>query len=88
MVRRLQKPVVLAATKAETPIRELISAEFYELGLGEPIPISALHNIGVADLIDRLLPLLPEVELEEASSEARMMRLAIVGRPTWASPAS
>ena len=81
VVRRLQKPVVLAATKAETPMRELISAEFYELGLGEPIPISALHNIGVADLMDRLLPLLPEADLEEESAEAHMMRLAIVGRP-------
>ena len=80
VVRRLGKPVVLAANKAETPDREMIATEFYTLGLGDPFPISAMHNLGIADLMDRLMPLLPSAEPEE-ELESQAMRLAIVGRP-------
>ena len=79
LLRRLAKPVVLAANKAETPARELGSAEFYSLGLGEPTPISALNNQGIGEVMARLLPLLPPSEPEE--EEAGVMRLALVGRP-------
>lgn len=80
MLRRLGKPVVVAANKAETPHRELITAEFHRLGLGDPLAISALHNLGISDLTDRLLPLFPAAEPGE-EEEAGVMKLALVGRP-------
>jgi len=58
---------------------ETHAAEFYELGLGDPFPISAYHGRGTADLLDRVLELLPPSEpVEEVSSQ---VKIAIVGRP-------
>ena len=78
ILRRSQKPVLLAANKAESQ-RALDSAvEFYELGLDEVYPISALHGKGVADLLDQVVALIPESEDVE---EDESIKLAIVGRP-------
>ena len=54
-LRQHDKPVVLAVNKAETDARVLDAAEFWQLGLGEPMAISALHGDGVAELLDSLL---------------------------------
>ena len=78
ILRRSQKPVLLAANKAESQ-RALDSAvEFYALGLDEVYPISALHGKGVADLLDQVIALIPESEDVE---EDESIKLAIVGRP-------
>ena len=77
-LRRSGKATVLAANKADNPKRELDIADFHRLGLGEALPLSAHHNIGVGDLLDRVLSILPEAPPEEP---AQGMRLAIVGRP-------
>ena len=78
ILRRSEKPVFLAANKAESPrIREQ-AVEFYALGLGEVYPISALHGIGVADLLDKVVQALPTWEAEP---EDESVKLAIVGRP-------
>ena len=78
VLRRSDRPVVLACNKADNPRRELDIAEFYRMGLGEPLPISAHHNQGIGVLLDRLLELLPEAPPEPPTEG---MRLAIVGRP-------
>ena len=78
MLRRSEKPVLLLANKADNPKREETTVEFYELGLGEPMPISAHHGLGVREVQDRLLDILPTVEAETGLDE---LRLAIVGRP-------
>ncbi|MCH7553294.1 MAG: ribosome biogenesis GTPase Der [Chloroflexi bacterium] len=78
VLRRSGRPVVLACNKADNPRRELDIAEFYRMGLGEPLPISAHHNQGIGVLLDRLLELLPEAPPEPPTEG---MRLAIVGRP-------
>ncbi|MBI4233552.1 MAG: ribosome biogenesis GTPase Der [Chloroflexi bacterium] len=81
-LRRLGVPVVLAVNKAEGPGRQLQVSEFHRLGLGDPIPISALHNQGVADLMDHVVALLPAAkEAGEREAEERVLKLAIVGRP-------
>jgi GTP-binding protein len=78
ILRRSRKPVFLVANKAESPRVRQAAVEFYALGLGEVYPVSALHGIGVGDLLDDLVRSLPASEEEEA---AEGVRLAIVGRP-------
>ncbi len=77
-LRLAKKPVVVAVNKADNPARRQDAVEFFELGLGEPFPISALHGTGTGDLLDRVvenLPVTPEDEEDET------MKIAIVGRP-------
>lgn len=78
VLRGTSKPVILAANKADNPERSLDAVEFYELNLGEPIPMSAYHGIGTGDVLDRLADQLPTVEEED--NEAAV-KIAIVGRP-------
>jgi GTP-binding protein len=79
MLRRSSKPIILSANKSDNPKRESEAVEFYEMGLGEPLAISAYHGRGTAELLDRVVPLLPAPREPEAGAE--MMKLAIVGRP-------
>lgn len=77
-LRRTDKPVVLAVNKSDNERREAATSEFYALGLGDPFPISAHHNIGIDDLIVRVVKLLPERDLfPELEAD---IKLAIVGR--------
>ena len=62
LLRRTAKPVLLLANKAENREREEAAVAFYELGLGEPIPISAHHGHGVADVMDMIVDSLPPSE--------------------------
>lgn len=78
VLRRSSKPVLLAINKADNEARASDIYEFYALGLGDPIPISALHGIGVGELLDRVVELLPP-EAPPARTEA--VQIAIVGRP-------
>jgi len=79
MLRRSSKPVILAANKSDNPKRESEAVEFYEMGLGEPLAISAYHGRGAAELLDRVGALLPTPVEPETGAE--IMKLAIVGRP-------
>lgn len=78
ILRRAEKPVFVAANKAESPRVREAAVEFYALGMGEVYPISALQGMGVADLLDELVKILPPGE-EEAIDDS--IKLAIVGRP-------
>lgn len=78
LLRRTSKPVLLLANKADNTEREAAAISFYELGLGEPIAISAHHGHGVADVLDMVAESLPPGEAAEADEG---LRLAIVGRP-------
>jgi len=77
-LRRGQKPVVLVVNKADNERRNYEAFQFYELALGDPLPISAYHDIGVYDLVERVVDNLPYFPVEE---EPEMMKVAIVGRP-------
>ena len=78
MLRRADKPVIVAANKADSVNRRELLFEFYELGLGEPIGISAYHGNGTGDLLDQIVENLPDAEEDEATEGPR---IAIVGRP-------
>jgi GTP-binding protein len=79
MLRKANKPIQLAANKADNDRLEMASLEFYELGLGEPIAISAHHGRGVAELLDKIAALLPPATPTE--DEMEVIKVAIVGRP-------
>ena len=82
-LRRLQVPIVLAVNKCEGSAAEGGIAESYALGLGQPIPISAEHGEGLADLYDALSPFDSEATqgADAAPGADDVLRLAIVGRP-------
>ena len=79
LLRRSEKPVLVAANKADNAKLEMQALEFYELGLGEPLPISAHHGRGVAELLDKIVELLPKQAIAKIKPES--IKIAIVGRP-------
>ena len=79
LLRRTEKPVILAVNKADNQKRKVDAVEFYALGLGEPIPVSALHGAGTGDLLDAVVEALPEIDEEPEEDEA--IKIAILGRP-------
>ena len=79
MLRSSSKPLILVANKADNPKLETQAVEFYQLGLGEPLAISAYHGRRTAELLDRVCSLLPTSKVVETKAE--IMKLAIVGRP-------
>lgn len=79
LLRRTDKPVILAANKADNKKRSNDALEFYALGLGDPIPVSALHGAGTGDLLDAVVESLPEIEEEPEEDES--IKIAILGRP-------
>lgn len=80
LLRRSQKPVILVANKAESEAREQAAFEFYELGMGDVYSVSAIHGVGVGDLLDLIVDSLTwEEEPETLDDEA--IRIAIIGRP-------
>lgn len=81
VLRRSHKPVVLAANKVDNQNTEMMAATMWNLGLGEPYPVSALHGRGSGDLLDALLDALPEAPREAEVEEAGPRRVAIVGKP-------
>ncbi|HEV3240386.1 MAG TPA: ribosome biogenesis GTPase Der [Casimicrobiaceae bacterium] len=84
VLRRSGRPLLLAVNKSEGLAPERASAEFHELGLGEPLPISAAHNEHVRELVEQALALCPPAsafDAEPAAEEAKPIKVAIVGRP-------
>jgi GTPase len=79
LLRRGTVPVLVAANKIDT-VRDLhLTAEFYGLGLGDPIAVSAAQGLGTGDLLDRIAALAPEAEDRAEDDDA--VRLALIGRP-------
>ncbi len=86
LLRRSQKtkagvrfpPIHLAVNKAENSTLRASAMEFYALGIGEPIPISAIHGTGTGDLLDVVVASFPPEDIEE---EDDSIKIAIVGRP-------
>jgi GTPase len=81
LLRSTDKPVILAANKADNAARRMDAVEFYSLGLGEPIVISSIQGTGTGDLLDCIVDRLPPVEAMEEEEDEGIPRIAIVGRP-------
>ena len=81
MLQKSGKPVLLVVNKVDNvgnPPMELY--EFYNLGLGDPWPVSSIHGLGVGDLLDEVVKLFPP-ELEEGEEEDDTLKVALVGKP-------
>ncbi|WP_300434029.1 ribosome biogenesis GTPase Der [Christiangramia sp.] len=78
LLRKVNKPVLLAVNKVDNNKRLANAVEFYSLGLGEYFPIASTNGSGTGDLLDALIEALPEIEEEE---ESELPRFAVVGRP-------
>lgn len=79
-LRRAQRPVLLAVNKTEGMQKAIVSADFYELGIGEPLSVSSAHGQGIKDLIELALEHAPE-EAEEEADDKGIPKIALVGRP-------
>jgi GTP-binding protein len=79
ILRASRKPVLVVANKIDDPQRDVDALEFHGLGLGDPLPLSALHGHGTGELLDAIVALLPGDGGETPGEDA--IRVAILGRP-------
>lgn len=79
ILRKSKKPVILAANKVENFDKQLDYYEFYNLGLGEPIPISAMHGLNINDLLDAVIAEFAPVKAYKEDED--IIKIAIVGKP-------
>jgi GTP-binding protein len=80
LLRRSPLPVLVAANKIDTVTDMALAAEFFRLGLGDPIAVSAAQGLGTGDLLDRIAALAPESD-EDSEDDDNAVRLALIGRP-------
>lgn len=78
MLYRSGKPVILAVNKVDNADRVADAQEFYSLGLGDPIPVSGSHGIGVGDLLDRIVSLIPD---KQDVDYGEAITFSLIGRP-------
>jgi len=79
LLRKAEKPVLVVANKVDNLPNDPSYHAFWELGLGEPIPVSAISGKGSGDLLDRVLAALPEAEPDD--EDPNTIRVAVVGKP-------
>ncbi|MEN9919383.1 MAG: GTPase Der [Bacteroidota bacterium] len=80
ILRRSKKPIILISNKADNFDMHAMSAEFYSLGLGDPISVSAINGSGTGDLLDLMIEKIPNKD-EQVEALEDIPRIAIVGRP-------
>ncbi len=81
VARRAHTPVLIVANKVDGEAVEPAAQEFYALGFGDPIPVSAHHGRGIGDLLDAVVAVLPEGRVAEVEAESAPVAVAVVGRP-------
>ena len=81
MLRRAKKPVILVVNKADRPTKDEADVyEFYNLGIGDPIPVSSANKLGIGELLDEVIACFPDKkDAEEAEEDG--LKVAIVGKP-------
>ncbi len=80
MLRRSGKPIVLTVNKVDRPVEQQADVyEFYNLGIGDPVPVSSVNKMGLGDLLDEAVKYFPDTSLEEEEEDT--VRVAIIGKP-------
>ena len=78
-LRKIKKPLLLVANKCDAPKLESQASEFYKMGLGEPLPFSALERHGRLDLLDKIVSAFPDISAKQKTPKP-LMKIAIVGK--------
>ena len=81
LLQKSNRKVLLTVNKVDNEVSELDVHDFYKLGLGAPIPISAVNGRNIGDFLDRVIELFPQLEPEIDEAEDDLIKLAIVGKP-------
>ena len=81
ILRSAKKPVILAVNKADSPKQDMDVYEFYNLGFGEPIPISSANKLNIGDLLDKIVENFPENIDTGYDDDEEQIKVAIIGRP-------
>lgn len=81
LLRQSKKPIVLAINKADSPKQEMNTFEFYNLGIGDPIPVSASNHLGLGDLLDAVVAKFPDDKVHGVDDDEDEIKVALIGRP-------
>ena len=81
LLRQSKKPIVLAVNKADSPKQEMNTFEFYNLGIGDPIAVSASNHLGLGDLPDAVVAKFPSDKMAGDLEEEDEIKVALIGRP-------
>lgn len=81
LLRESKKPIVLAVNKTDSPKDEMNVYDFYQLGLGDPMPISAANHLGLGDLLDKVVGYFKKLGLDATPEEEDIIKVALIGRP-------
>src|SRR5574344_887910 len=81
ILRRSKKPIVLVVNKADSPKQEMGIFEFYNLGIGEPVPISAANHLGLGDMLDAVVEKFPPAVANSEEQDEDEIKVALIGRP-------
>ena len=78
LLRKVQKPILLLVNKIDEGLQVANAAEFYSLGLGEPIPVSGSHGVGIGDVLNRIIDKIPD---EKVEADDDTVTFCLIGRP-------
>lgn len=81
LLRKTKKPLLLVVNKVDYQGLQDSTYEYYALGLGDPVAISAVNMLGLGDLLEKIVELLPPADDNELEDENHVLQLAVVGRP-------
>lgn len=81
LLRQSKKSIVLAVNKADSPKQEMNIFEFYNLGIGEPMPVSASNHLGLGDLLDAVVAKFPQAAQPGELEDDDEIKVALIGRP-------
>ena len=79
LLRRTRKPIVLLVNKMDNPLKHENAVQFYELGIGEPLPISATLGLGIGEALDAMVSRLPDADAAQQEDEG--LKIAVAGKP-------
>lgn len=78
ILRKIKKPILLLVNKIDEGLQAANAAEFYSLGLGEPIPVSGSHGVGIGEVLNRIID---KIDIEDVENNDEVVTLCLIGRP-------